>query len=1285
MKRKLLFAALCVVSALGQLRAQTDVTSTYITNPSFEADGSKTASNGALTMTGWIQSDPTNQFNNTGFYDSSANPPTQGTITVTPSNGDYYLFFRKGWAQATYTFTTSEAKELPAGFYSLSVDYKMVEGYDDKENNKTKVTISAKNGDTVLGTATGTTKTNVKGGSNYTYLNSAEWSTVTANFKLDAATSTNFVIGLEAGGQRRSDFVVDNVRLTYWPMPSSPWGAGEFYLKNVKENQYLAPGRSWGTHAIVSDVPSPFTIGVEAAGYTFESRVSNGGSNYYLNGLYCDGAKVAWIVKEVSTGVYALTQDGTNYLASNGAGAEVNTVTDNTNAAAQWTLVSKSDYLATFAAATKANPVSATGLIKDQNFGRNNRDFSSWTVTSGGGEAKKAGAEDNMNWQQWNSTFDINQTVSDLPAGLYSMKVQGFYRPGANNTSSTDQNSYIYAGDETPVAIQLVSSNGAASADASTGRDTENTNTGSSVFVPNSQGSASKAFSAGLYDSNELSNILVTDGTLKIGAKCETNVGNAWTVIDNFRLFYYGPTISTTAVALPDGGAMTADTWYYFDIASDATYDLALTTLSDIVYTKETKVLVEDAATVNDHFAQVDELALTAGRYYVKSATDQSLVVTAHAKVYEVGEATVSLADNAYLQSISTVTFTYASANTNDGEASLAIVDGEAVATLTDNATSAVMNGTLSSSGNVLTATFSGDLTVGHTYTLALPANVFGYAGQALNAAISQTVNTPAIFDGIFFLRTSDGKYASRGGNYNTRAMIDEFGLPMHLQTNAEGKSEFIMVDSYFHLFDAGSGNVYTDNNSNPYWEIAAVSGGYTIKNINDNGSNGKYLGIQDNHLQSVDDSYVWTLEPASEHKTNVEPLKDAQAAAAATAAGITATTKAELATEVAANYNAVPVTITGVNSFQEEYQVGAGSEYAGNGHTTFTETVEGLTPGLYKLTVKAFHRMTWNPDVESASGVSSNVYVFAGNVKTQICSVFDAPAATPWVSGNDYQDANGKFYPNNPTGAGAAFDAGNYENEVWVYVTGTSLTFGIFNPNRLGNDGSRGAWLTYRDFTLTRYQNKNITIAETATEAPEEGTGMNVTLTRTLKGGQWNGFSVPFDFTIAGSALEGAEVKEFASVIDNEIALQDATAIVAGNPYLVKPENDVVNPTFEGVTVTAATDVVKGEGDYTFQAHLYATDLATNGSVAYMSTTDSKIKKLTSGSIKGLRAIFNIPKSSNAKALVVRFDNTPTGILAVDAEGNVYEGAIYNLAGQKLNAPVKGINIIGGKKVVVK
>lgn len=210
--------------------------------------------------------------------------------------------------------------------------------------------------------------------------------------------------------------------------------------------------------------------------------------------------------------------------------------------------------------------------------------------------------------------------------------------------------------------------------------------------------------------------------------------------------------------------------------------------------------------------------------------------------------------------------------------------------------------------------------------------------------------------------------------------------------------------------------------------------------------------------------------------------------------------------------------------------------------------------------------------------------------------------------------------------------------------------------------------------------------ISETDDQAPATAEKADVTLTRTLKGGQWNSFSVPFGFTVTGSALDGAEVKQFASANGNEITLEDATAIVAGDPYLVKPASDIVNPVFYNVTVDNPDEAVKGTGDYTFQAHLYNTFLAKDGSVAYVSTTDSSIKKLTSGGLKGLRAYFNIPTGSNVKPLNVNFgDGFATGILTVDTDGNIYEGTIYNLSGQRVNTMQKGIYIVNGKKIIVK
>ena len=229
-------------------------------------------------------------------------------------------------------------------------------------------------------------------------------------------------------------------------------------------------------------------------------------------------------------------------------------------------------------------------------------------------------------------------------------------------------------------------------------------------------------------------------------------------------------------------------------------------------------------------------------------------------------------------------------------------------------------------------------------------------------------------------------------------------------------------------------------------------------------------------------------------------------------------------------------------------------------------------------------------------------------------------------------------------------------------------------------NDWDNARW---KFMTQAEYDAYVLQLSEEATAAPAAFGQEKVQLTRTLKGGRWNGFSVPFGFTVAGSPLEGASVKQFSNANGNEISFTDATSIVAGVPYIVKPTADVVNPQFRGVTMTNAEEAVYGEGAYKFAAHLYNTTLPTDGSVAYISTNDSSVKKLTSGGIKGMRSIFLIPTSGNVKALVLKFDDDTTAIM--DLDGNITEGAIYNVAGQRMSAPQKGVNIINGKKVLVK
>ena len=58
------------------------------------------------------------------------------------------------------------------------------------------------------------------------------------------------------------------------------------------------------------------------------------------------------------------------------------------------------------------------------------------------------------------------------------------------------------------------------------------------------------------------------------------------------------------------------------------------------------------------------------------------------------------------------------------------------------------------------------------------------------------------------------------------------------------------------------------------------------------------------------------------------------------------------------------------------------------------------------------------------------------------------------------------------------------------------------------------------------------------------------------------------------------------------------------------------------------------------------------------------------------------IKSEAGVKAFYFTEDGT-TGIDNVNVNANLNEGAIYNIAGQRINKLQKGINIVGGKKIL--
>lgn len=203
----------------------------------------------------------------------------------------------------------------------------------------------------------------------------------------------------------------------------------------------------------------------------------------------------------------------------------------------------------------------------------------------------------------------------------------------------------------------------------------------------------------------------------------------------------------------------------------------------------------------------------------------------------------------------------------------------------------------------------------------------------------------------------------------------------------------------------------------------------------------------------------------------------------------------------------------------------------------------------------------------------------------------------------------------------------------------------------------------------------------------------VNVKLTRTLKADVWNTFCVPFDVTVAGSPLEGATIKQIASVTEKDdgavINFENAPAnLEAGKAYLVRTATAIENPTFNGVTVKNVTPTnCSGNANYQLIG-IYSPlniDASLYGKVFGINNQDKLAKVKENTSIKGMRAYFLLANSATAAKL--NFGGELTGIDAVDNGEAVMTGKVYNLNGQyvgnSLKGLKKGVYVVNGKKVL--
>lgn len=348
------------------------------------------------------------------------------------------------------------------------------------------------------------------------------------------------------------------------------------------------------------------------------------------------------------------------------------------------------------------------------------------------------------------------------------------------------------------------------------------------------------------------------------------------------------------------------------------------------------------------------------------------------------------------------------------------------------------------------------------------------------------------------------------------------------------------------------------------------------------------------------------------------------------------------------------------------------------NGSATYLEEGNTLTSGVITITNV---QNGWTIRTDGSKGTNkSRFHMYRGTIQFR---VYDNAVLT--LSAADGYVITGFVY-NSAKGENLTASTGSYDNvnKKW---TGTAKSIELAINDAFQFENMTVTYSKLPSIDLDESQNNAETISGNADKT------VNVKLTRTLKADVWNTFCVPFDVTVEGSPLEGATIKQIASVTEKDdgavINFVDAPATLeAGKAYLVRTATAIVNPTFNGVTVKNVTPTNCSGNDNYQLIGIYSPlniDALLYGKVFGINNQDKLAKVKENTSIKGMRAYFLLANSATAAKL--NFGGELTGIDAVDNGEAVMTGKVYNLNGQyvgnSLEGLKKGVYVVNGKKVL--
>ena len=279
--------------------------------------------------------------------------------------------------------------------------------------------------------------------------------------------------------------------------------------------------------------------------------------------------------------------------------------------------------------------------------------------------------------------------------------------------------------------------------------------------------------------------------------------------------------------------------------------------------------------------------------------------------------------------------------------------------------------------------------------------------------------------------------------------------------------------------------------------------------------------------------------------------------------------------------------------------------------------------------------------------------------------------------------DANGNVLPTQSAGKSASGPqtAGCWDTYKIIFAT-TDASDVVLNMIPNGNS-------TFTDITLFKSE---LTIADDAAlPSYAAGTYPSVKVTRSIKAGK-NTLVLPFSMTeeqVKATFGDNAKVYTVSKYDNDNITFASQTTINANEPCILVSENAVSELNLTNVAVAAATANPTKEGTSVKMIGSYATstEIAADANNYVVSGNELWLVEESAVSMKGTRAYIQIEVSGTAPSrLTWSFDEADATAIDEIVNGKSVNGqSIYNLQGQRVNSLQRGINIVNGKKVLVK